>query len=120
MILSSLFFSLSLIRRFLLFFKSFARSHSCLFLSFSPFPLRVPFSLFPPLFPLEATSVLVSPSSFFSLAAISTLFVSLSLSLRTRSASPSRLVPPRRLLGFLRIYRHPTPGVEGKDGTLRK
>lgn len=93
MILSSLFFSLSLIRRFLLFFKSFARSHSCLFLSFSPFPLRSLLSLSSS---FSTRGYLCSRFAliFFSLAAISTLFVSLSLSpysfrlsVETRSSS---------------------------------
>lgn len=94
MILSSLSFSLSLIR-FLLFFKSFARSHSCLFLSFSPFPLRSLLSLSSS---FSTRGYLCSRFAliFFSLAAISTLFVSLSLSL-------SVLVPPLRRDSFLLV-----------------
>lgn len=81
----------------------------------------VPFSLFLSFFPLEATFVLVSPLSFFShgnFHGVCLRFISLFYSvLLVPSNSRFLLVD---FSDFLRIYRHPTPGVEGKDGTLRK
>lgn len=82
----------------------------------------VPFSLSFSLFFHSRLPLFSFHPYLFSLTAISTEFAfvsslfSLSL-LLVPSNSRFLLVD---FSDFLRIYRHPTPGVEGKDGTLRK